>query len=680
MRLRHKFALNGLIPLLLSFCMISVIVLFMMQLQTSAKEDVRLLVTSEQLRGSLVSLQQSVVAFAQAPTTLNLNEAQKDMKDTDRLISLLHPYLTRSDKIRYGDQILNNYAELYQTLDSILKNGEPVEVKLHATSILRILDDIQELKDSLSDRYAQKNARLQRQLELIIAFSALGSVAMILFSTGMSVRIYRSISGSIRELQQVIKQVEHGNLAAQANIGSRDELGELTQSFNTMIRERRTAEDKIAYMAYRDELTGLSNRRDLHVKLVEAMNTAGSEGLGVGLLFFDLDYFKKINDSLGHSSGDLILKLIADRLSARLNGRALLARMGGDEFIALVPRAENRSQITETAKLILEELKDPIRLQGIDFAISASIGASYYPCDGEDSDTLIKNADIALYHVKETGRGGFQFFSREMPEESVEQLILAGELHLALEQGQLAVHYQPQMEVNTGRISGFEALVRWFHPVKGLILPGKFIPLAEQSELINRIGEFVLLTACRQMKTWLDAGMVRDARMSVNLSSRQFIHHNPAELIGSILAETGLDPSYLEIEITESMTMNVERAVSVLNDLKRLGIRIAIDDFGTGYSSLHYLKSFPIDRLKIDRSFVRDITEDANDRAIVTTIISMAKNLELSVTAEGVESTDKLHFLGEQLCDEVQGFYFSRPLPFEAVEALLTESRHSATA
>jgi len=426
---------------------------------------------------------------------------------------------------------------------------------------------------------------------------------------------------------------------------------------------RKHAEERIRHLAHYDELTGLANRSMFSQSLSHAIAKAQRNSMELAILFIDLDRFKNINDTLGHGAGDSVLKEVAERLRGCLRESDTIGRLSGDEFVVLLEEMSQSMHCTEVAQKILAAIARPFTLDTQEFHLTASIGISTYPADSEDLQGLLKNADIAMYRAKELGRNNFQFYSAQMNIHTLERLALESGLRRALERNEFVLHYQPKVDIHSGRISGMEALLRWQHPTMGLIPPMKFIPLAEETGLIVPIGEWVLRTACARNKSWQEQGLP-PLCVSVNLSARQFTHENLLQDVARVLNETGLDAAFLELEITESMVMHdPEHAVELLSELKAMGISISIDDFGTGYSSLSYLKRFPIDSLKIDRSFIKDLPLDGDDAAITQAIIAMAHGLKLKVTAEGVETGEQLSFLSIQKCDEMQGFHFSKPLP-----------------
>jgi diguanylate cyclase (GGDEF)-like protein len=442
-----------------------------------------------------------------------------------------------------------------------------------------------------------------------------------------------------------------------------------------ILQQRKRADDRVHHIAFHDDLTSLPNRLMLNQRLDEALSRHRRARSQLAILFMDLDRFKVINDSLGHEVGDVLLRQVADRLRAQSREGDTVARMGGDEFVVLIENRENLMDISAYARRLVEELSAPYLLGTKDYHVSLSIGISVFPSDGSDSQALLKAADVAMYRAKELGRNNYQFYLPSMNVHTVERLELESDLSRALERGEFFLQYQPKVEVATGLITGIEALLRWRHPVRGLVPPMDFIPLAEETGLIVPIGEWVLATACARNKTWQDQGLTK-LGIAVNLSARQFADSMLLPKLTQIIHSSGLSPSSLELEITESAVMSHgESAVAVLDKLKSIGVQIAIDDFGTGYSSLAYLKRFPIDTIKVDRSFIRDIPSDSGDMKITRAIIAMAHGLRLKVVAEGVETVDQLKFLRAQRCDAVQGYFLYRPLPENEVADVLKLNR-----
>ncbi|CAM4468134.1 diguanylate cyclase (GGDEF)-like protein/PAS domain S-box-containing protein [Paenibacillus endophyticus] len=446
------------------------------------------------------------------------------------------------------------------------------------------------------------------------------------------------------------------------------------------ITQEKQAKLRINHLAFHDELTGLPNRRMFNQAISEAITANSSTREPFVVMVLDIDRFKIINDSLGHTVGDQFLQEVSKRIQlAAMESSAMLARMGGDEFTLLCSRYSELAEIEQLAQDIIIAIQAPYRLKESDFYVSASIGISIFPMHGQDAGQLLRNADTAMYEVKKKGKNDFLFFSNELDEQLLEKIELESDLRKAIERGELLLHYQPQIRTEDHAMIGIEALVRWEHPTKGLLSPGLFIPIAEETGLIYEMGTWVLREACQQMRRWHDEGGPL-IPISVNLSSQQFHQPKLAEYIMAILEQTGLKPEFLELEITESMMMDASLSSSILNQLNEYGIRISLDDFGTGYSSLSYLKMFPIHKVKIDRSFIRDITENNNDRAIVSTIIAMAQHLNMEVIAEGIETKDQLDILTDNSCQKIQGYYFSKPLPALDVEqAFFVPERKEAT-
>ncbi|MDD5242105.1 MAG: EAL domain-containing protein [Sulfuricella sp.] len=430
-------------------------------------------------------------------------------------------------------------------------------------------------------------------------------------------------------------------------------------------------EQRIHNLAYFDALTELPNRVLFQDRLQQAMARAERDHKLVALMLLDLDRFKLINDTLGHTAGDVLLMDAAGRIGECVRESDTVARLGGDEFTVILPDMDNAISASQVAQKIIDTLAMPFTLEGRQVFITASIGISLYPSNGESVETLTKAADIAMYHAKEQGRNNYQFFRHSASDETSALFALEHGLRQALERNELSLHYQPQVEIETGAIIGMEALLRWQHPEKGNIPPAEFIPLAEETGLIVAIGEWVLRTACLQNMKWQDAGLP-PLRMAVNLSARQLRQKGLVDKIAEILAETGLEPRWLELELTESVLMhNAEETIRHLESLKSLGIGLSIDDFGTGYSSLSYLKRFPVDTIKIDKSFIDGVCSDADDAAISLAIIALASSMKLKVIAEGVETADQLSFLREHQCCDAQGFLFSRPVPADAITQML---------
>jgi len=429
------------------------------------------------------------------------------------------------------------------------------------------------------------------------------------------------------------------------------------------ITPRKQAEERIQYLATHDSLTGLPNRVMFAELLSHVLASARRNRRKFAVLFIDLDRFKFINDSLGHEAGDALLCEVARRLKDSLRASDIVARMGGDEFVMLLQDLGNSEQAGGIARKLLSAVIKPIELNGQECRVTASIGISVFPDDAPDETSLMTHADLAMYHAKEEGKNNFQFYDGRLETMSLERLALETRLRRAIERNELSLHYQAKLDLRDNTIAGVEALLRWNSPELGAVSPAQFIPLAEETGLILAIGKWVLRSACEQCVQWQNAGLP-PVRVSVNLSPRQLNDPELVAAVRTVLADTGLKPDLLELEVTESSVMhNVERALEVLGALKDMGVRLAIDDFGTGYSSLAQLKRFPIDTLKVDRSFIRELPSDSEDKAIAEAIIAMGKTLSLTVVAEGVETREQQEFLRERACDQMQGFFFSKPVP-----------------
>lgn len=447
--------------------------------------------------------------------------------------------------------------------------------------------------------------------------------------------------------------------------------GRFVQAILRDISKRKETEKRLHYLAYYDDLTDLPNRTLFTDRLCQAIAATGRHQKLVGVMFMDLDHFKNVNDTLGHEVGDTLLRAVAARLKACFRESDTVSHFGGDEFAVVLTDISNTDDAALIAKKILKAFVAPFEIDGNELFVTFSIGITLYPIDDDNSLDLLRNADAAMYHAKAKGRGNFQFYSAELTYRAQKRMALETGLRHALERAEFVLHYQPQVDLKTGQIVGVEALIRWEQPGKGMMSPAEFIPVAEASGLIVPIGEWVLRTACAQAKAWQDQGLPK-LLMAVNLSSRQFVRGHLVELVSTVLQETGLSPQCLELEITESILMDgTDSAVlSTLNEFKHMGITLAIDDFGTGYSSLSYLKRFPVDKLKIDQSFVRGITHNPEDASVVQAIIAMAHSLRLTVIAEGVETEEQHDHLHYHDCDQMQGYFFSRPLPAEHIPEL----------
>jgi diguanylate cyclase (GGDEF)-like protein len=468
-----------------------------------------------------------------------------------------------------------------------------------------------------------------------------------------------------------------------------DEVGEPVGLTGTIqdITERKHAEEQIRLLAYYDALTGLPNRRFFLQQLEQALVFANRNDRMLAVLFLDLDRFKLVNDTLGHGVGDRLLQDVADRLlrcvrrsdclarAEEAGPPSLVSRLGGDEFTIMLSDIDHFQDVAKVARRILEAVSLPYALEGQEVFISTSIGISLYPFDASTANDLIRNADGAMYQAKEQGRNGYQIYDESMNAKALERIILESQLHKALKEEEFTIFYQPQVSSRTGRVVGVEALVRWKSRELGMVEPGRFLPLAEEVGLVIQIDQWVMMNACRQHKAWLDAGLP-PVTLALNISGQHFQRSELLETVTAAITESGLDPGLLELELTEGVLMaHTEKTVKTLKALKEMGVRLAIDDFGTGFSSLSYLKRFPLDVLKIDRTFINDITDDPDDAAITLATIEMAHTLKLQVIAEGVETKAQLDFLMKNGCDVYQGYLFSRPVPPDAIPDMLKEIR-----
>lgn len=488
----------------------------------------------------------------------------------------------------------------------------------------------------------------------------------------------REDEAQIREEAVSVREQDIHEAEPQTGSGNRvkelrqaNALVSATLDAHKLIAEIETAKVELDHMTHHDVLTDLPNRILLNDRLSQAIEQAHRQGRQLAVMSMDLDQFKHINDSLGHAVGDQLLGSVAERLVTCVYHSDTISRPGGDEFVLLFPYIERAENVATTAQNILAALTLPHRIDQHSLHISASIGISLYPDDGKDAETLIKNADTAMYHAKESGRNTYKFFEQSMSVRAVRRQYIEASLRIALEERQFVLYYQPKINLESGLIVGVEALIRWQHPERGLVPPAEFIPIAEDCGLILPIDRWVLREACSQAETWRQAGLP-PIIMSVNTSALEFRARDFLENIQTTLADTGFEARYLELELTEGLLMeNAESTNAMLHALTDLFIKLAIDDFGTGYSSLSYLQKFPINTLKIDQSFVKQMTSKPDDAAIVSAVISMAKSLKLSVIAEGVETAEQYAFLRTKQCDEGQGYYFGRPMTADALAGLL---------
>ena len=616
----------------------------------------------------------------------------------DGVVSGFEDYLDVPDAA-VREKVLSHSTEFNAFINKFLAAGPTVDERDWAEGIrdrisslsaagagvMHLIDRKQDLLVRISDRHSE----LKRYLVLRITphietarvwaghkvnLSTFTAIWFLLAMTGVgvvmgagaAVMLTRGIVKPIEALTEGTDAIGQGNLEHRIAIQSDDELGRLAAAFNRMAENRQQSEEALRNLAHHDPLTQLPNRALFHERLTEALDTGGRVNRMVAVHFLDLDHFKDVNDTLGHPAGDLLLQQVSERLKACLRKSDTVARLGGDEFAVIQTNLVDDSGITVLAERMVEALTTPFDLGDERVHTGTSVGITVFPQDGTVADNLLKNADQALYRAKQEGRAKYRLFDPNMNAEIQARKTLEIDLRETLEsEGQIFLTYQPQIEIATGRIAGVEALVRWHHPERGMISPGEFIPVAEQTRLIGRITEIVLREACRQGKAWRDDGLP-DMRMSVNLSPADIKRHDVVDMITGILDDTGFDPHLLELEITEGMVMSgVEAVIETLHKLHAIGVELAIDDFGTGFSSMSYLKKFPVDRLKIDQSFMRGIENNVEDRSITKAIIKLGHSLGLKVIAEGVETEEQMEFLRIRHCQEAQGYLISRPIEAE---------------
>jgi len=548
---------------------------------------------------------------------------------------------------------------------------------------LGALDTVVRSFDGLDLRVAgsldtERKALADSRLELLAA----GAIALGL-AFAASFMLARRLVRPILEVQDATEKIGRGDLSVRIDAERGDEIGDVARAFNHMVDRLDRTLGEVRYLAYHDSLTGLGNRLYFKERLTLAIAHGRHRELGVAVLFLDLDHFKYVNDTLGHTIGDQLLEQAADRILAALKvadrkaaSRAegepsSVARFGGDEFTVLLPGLADPQTAGHVARRVLDALAEPFRLGSHEVTMGGTIGISAFPADGQDVETLLRHCDTAMYHAKQLGRNSYQFFAEQMNVIATKRLVLEGKLRRAIESEDLQLHYQPKVDLETGRVVGFEALARWREAELGAIPPDEFVPLAEDSGLIHELGDWVLRAAVAQAAAWQLDGLP-PFRVAINLSTHQMERDGVVERIAAVLEQAGVDPERLEIEITESVLMkDEEAAVAILHQLRSLGIHVALDDFGTGYSSLSYLRRLPIDTVKIDQSFIRNVGEDSEDAALASAMISLAKVLQLRVVVEGVETEAQHAFLREIGCDEIQGFLVSSAVPATEVPKLV---------
>jgi len=589
-------------------------------------------------------------------------------------VHLISRPFDRADPSRGSVFTAEDISERKQAESALLKSGRQLELAIEAADLGVYDFDLASGQIVLNDRYLQMLGYAPGELELSqsLWLSMIHPDDMPAVSAALLVNPAR-----LKDGVEVEYRMRHKSGAwiwlldrAKGYTDARD--GRLTRAVGTHmdLTARKQAAERLDFLSHFDALTHLPNRDLLRDRLEHAIQRVRREGEKLAVLMIDLDRFKMINESLGHRVGDLLLQAVATRMRSQMRGGDTLARVGGDEFILLLENDVSLHSASQVAMKWLERIVQPLMVEEVQLAISASIGISLYPDDGDNADDLLSHADAALYKAKGQGRNNFQFYEQEMTAGAFEHLVLENALRGAVGRDELRVHYQPQIDFRTGELRGVEALVRWFHPELGLVAPGRFIPLAEEAGIIGMIGAWVLREACRQMRAW-DAEGLHVPCVAVNLSVQQIERETLLPLVADVLSSSGLEGARLELEVTESMLMGESRqALLVLQDLRQLGVKLAIDDFGTGYSSLSYLKRLPMHRLKIDQSFVRDIGHDSNGEAIVRAIIALGRSLGLEIVAEGVEHAEQAEFLRAEACDVGQGYLYSRPVAADDISLL----------
>ncbi|SFL33020.1 diguanylate cyclase (GGDEF) domain-containing protein [Paenibacillus sp. 1_12] len=589
------------------------------------------------------------------------------------------PWLQPSIK-QQMDAIEQGINQFIYWLDTEIMTVSTVEIPSPTiyemgTSSIHMGFELQHTSMSIIDHILQERIeKWARQRMMILAILTFACLVVAYLFLGL----YRSVIHSVHALNHASSRLAEGDLTARVTLNSQDELlsvgkayNHMAEAFESIWSERKAHEEQLKFRAYHDQLTGLPNRVNFQEQLQSHIGEAGRSNQMLAILFIDLDRFKIVNDTLGHKAGDLLLQTVANRLSDEHFVNCQVFRMGGDEFTAIIPVIESKEEAISIAERMLTILDQPIILDSYEMKASASIGISVYPSDGQTLQELLVNADMSMYVAKKQGSNGYQLYHPLLKEQAQRKQAMELELRMALERDEFSLYYQPRIQLLNGHFTTVEALIRWNHPELGLVAPSIFIPLAEETGLIKPIGEWVLRTACRQSNLWCTEG-ISDVKMAVNISGIQFQSEHFIQDIADILAESDFDPNKLEFELTESVVMvNVPQAISKMKQLRDQGIRISIDDFGTGFSSLSYLKYFPVDILKIDRSFVKDIPFAPKDTAITKTIIGLARRLGLEVVAEGVETEEQMAFLRSRNCNEAQGYLLSKPLPAFEMTALL---------
>ncbi len=585
-----------------------------------------------------------------------------------RLMNLFSPAIFFMDRLKYGQKFV-----LIGFMILLLFGITLYVVLAHTEQVGELISFIEYIKDE-SGLKLEANGEDVLQLRQQQAIIAVASLLILLLIFYLFVAFYISVLRAVYELKRAALRVMRGRLDTRAEVRTQDELAQVGVAFNKMIdsfrkmlKEREKDKRQIEHLAYHDALTGLPNRSLGYDRLQTVLNEARTKKTSFTVMFVDVDSVKEVNDTYGHDTGDRLLKAVARRIQGSVDEGDTVARMGGDEFLIVLPHINGEALARQKAEQILDELYQPLVIDGRELFISVSIGISLYPHDGHDLQTLVSRAGMAMQYAKISGRSEYRLYEPGMDQEWNERMRMEASLLQALERNEFFLEYQPRLDLLQGKMTGVEALIRWRHPERGLIPPYEFIPLAEENGAINAIGRWVLHSVAKQIRSWQEEGLPPFV-ISVNISAIQFHAEDFVDQVRETIQHYGIDPGQIELELTESIVMNqAESAIEKLKRLKDLGVRISIDDFGTGFSSLSYLKYFPIDTLKIDRSFIKDIPVGEKDLAITKTIIALGRRLKLKVVAEGVETKAQYDFLLSRRCNEVQGFLISRPLQAEKI-------------